>query len=303
MIGEDISCPNCFKLGDRWMLLCISHQLGCRYYIGDWDAEAEQFIPEKHGRMNWRRDEQPIYGVCRRADFFAPESVLTPDGRRVMWAWLTSASPDGALLNKTIQSLPRELSLPADGILRIKPLRELEAQRFNPVTLTDVVIANPITGHGDKVPPTGAPALQRIAELDGGAVEIRIVIPREEAARKLFGFTLFGNSTGGGLSIMLRPETSTLRVGATEAPFAVADLPDGEDVELRIFIDEYLVEVFANNRQALLAAHMDYSGKHGLDAFSVGAATTIKRLEIWKLKPTNHGFLEAQKNGIWEPDR
>ncbi len=24
------------------MLLCISHPLGCRYYIGDWDAEAEQ---------------------------------------------------------------------------------------------------------------------------------------------------------------------------------------------------------------------------------------------------------------------
>jgi hypothetical protein len=54
---EDISCANFFPLGDKWMLLCISHMVGCRYYIGDWDAEAEQFVPEKHGRMNWRRDE------------------------------------------------------------------------------------------------------------------------------------------------------------------------------------------------------------------------------------------------------
>ena len=60
-IGEDISCPNFFPLGNRWMLLCISHPFGCRYYLGDWDATAEQFVPETHGRMNWRRPEQPIY--------------------------------------------------------------------------------------------------------------------------------------------------------------------------------------------------------------------------------------------------
>ena len=302
-IGEDISCPNFFPLGEKWMLLCISHPLGCRYYIGNWDAVNEKFVPDSHGRMNWRRDEQPIYGLCQRTDFFAPESVLTPDGRRVMWAWLTSAGPDDALLNKTIQSLPRELSLSADGILHIKPLRELEAQRFDQVSLTDVVIANPITGHCDKVPPTDAPALQRIAELDGDAIEIRIVIRREEAERKLFGFILFGDETSEGLPIILRPEAGTLRVGTTEAPFAVADLADGEDVELRIFVDKYLVEVFANSRQAMLTAHLDYAGKTALNAFTVGATTAINSIDIWKLQPTTQGFLEAQSNRIWEPNR
>ena len=301
-IGEDISCPNFFKLGDQWMLLCISHSLGCRYYLGDWDAKAEQFVPQKHGRMNWARLEQPVWGLLNRTDFFAPESVLTPDGRRVMWAWITSAGPDNKLLNKTIQSLPRELSLPADGVLRIKPLRELEGQRGEPVTLSDVKLGSPVTGHGDRVPPTAAPSRQRIAELPGDAVEIRITIARGEAARKLFGFTLFSDRKGGGLSIMLRPETGTLRVGATEAPFAVADLPAGEDVELRIFVDKYLVEVFANDRQAVLAAHLDYRDKRGLDAFTVGASTTLKRVEIWELKPTNQGFFEAQKSRIWQPE-
>jgi len=52
-----------------------------------------------------------------------------------MWAWLTSTGPDNALLKKTIQSLPRELSLSADGSLHIKPLREIEAQRFDPIEL------------------------------------------------------------------------------------------------------------------------------------------------------------------------
>lgn len=300
-IGEDISCPNFFPLGSKWMLLCISHPFGCRYYIGDWDAEREQFVPEKHGRMNWRRDEQPLYGFLNRTDFFAPESVLTPDGRRVMWAWVTTAGADGALVNKTIQSLPRELSLLADGILRIRPLRELEGQRYDRVVHEDVTIANPVTGQVADVPPTKGPALQHIAELDGDACEIRIVISRQEALRKLFGFVLFADAAGRGLPLMLRPETGTLRLGTTDTPFAVADLPEGEDVELRIFVDKYLVEVFANSRQAMLAAHMDHTGKSGLHAFTVGAPTTLKSLEIWKLKPTNQGYLDAREKPVWEP--
>jgi len=302
MIGEDISCPNFFPIGEKWVLLCISHPLGCRYYIGDWDAEAEQFVPETHGRMNWRREEQSLFGCMRRTDFFAPESVLTPDGRRVMWAWLTSAGPDSVLLYKTIQSLPRELSLPDDGVLRIDPLRELEAQRRDHVALSDLVIENPIKGHLADVTPRKVPNLQRLVELDGDSLELRIVIPRAEAERKLFGFVLFVDEEGYGLPIMLRPENGMLRVGTTEAPFDVAVLPEGEDVELRIFIDRYLVEVFANSRQAVLAAHMDYAGKTGLDAFTVGAPTTIKSLDIWKLKPTNQGFFEARKNRVWEPN-
>jgi beta-fructofuranosidase len=299
-IGEDVSCPNFFQLGGKWVLLCISHPFGCRYYIGDWDQEAEQFVPQSHGRMNWRRDEQPVWGVQLRTDFFAPESVLTPDGRRVMWAWLRSAGPDGALLNKTIQSLPRELSLPEDGILRIRPLRELETLRFDPIRLGEVTIASPVTGFGDPVPPLAAPALQRLAELDGDAWELRITVPRREAARKLFGFMLFSDGQGGGLPILLRPETGTLRIGTTEAPFAVADLPDGEDVELRVFVDNFLVEVFANDRQAVLTAFMERRGT-GLDACTVGAPTTITRLDAWKLRPTNQGFLDARRNPIWEP--
>jgi sucrose-6-phosphate hydrolase SacC (GH32 family) len=301
-IGEDISCPNFFPIGDKWMLLCISHPLGCRYYLGDWDAEAEQFIPEQHHRMNWRREEQVLFGLFQRTDFFAPESVLTPDGRRVMWAWLTSPGPDNQLLDKTIQSLPRELALPDDQVLRIKPIREMASLRTEPRVLGPIELAHPIGGHGGPVPPSSAPHLQRIAELPGESVELRITIPREQALRKLIGFTLFSDEQGTGLPILLRPETGTLRVGTTEAPFAVSDLLSDEDVELRIFVDKYLVEVFANDRQALVAAYPEYQGKSGLNAFTVGEPTTIEKLEIWKLQPANQGFWRARETHPWEPE-
>lgn len=291
-LGEDISCGNFFKLGNKWMMLCISHPLGCRYYLGDWDAKAEQFVPEQHGRMNWRSEDQPLEPPYR--GFFAPESVQTPDGRRVMWAWLTL--PETGIGTRTIQSLPRELSLPSDSILRLKPLRELESLRYAPVVLNDLKI-----GEASSRLHSGS-ATPRIAELTGDSLEIRIIIARAEAERKRFGFTLFSDGKTGGLPIVIRPETRTLRVGNTEAPFAVADLPKGEGVELRIFIDKYLVEVFANGRQAVIAAHADYRGKTDLHGYTFGAPTTLKKVEIWRLKPTNQGFHEAQKNRNWEPD-
>lgn len=300
-LGEDISCPNFFRLGDQWMLLCISHPLGCRYYLGDWDAQTEQFVPKKHGRMNWRREEQALWGLFNRTDFFAPETVLTPDGRRVMWAWITSPGPENRLLNKTIQSLPRELSLPPDGVLRIQPLRELTSLRSDPHTIENVKLAHPLTGFSDRVPPSGGPGLQRIATLPGESAEIKITVARAEAERKLFGITLFSDGKGGGVPVMLRPETGSIRVGTTEAPFRVADLPEGEDVELRIFVDQYLVEVFINNRQALVAAFPDYRDRFAIDGYSVGAATMLKKIESWKIAPTNQGFLEARQDRRWEP--
>lgn len=300
-IGEDVSCPNFFQIGDKWMLLCISHPLGCRYYLGDWNAERQQFVPEVHRRMNWKRDEQVVWGLFQRTDFFAPESVLTPDGRRVMWAWLTTAGPHGELLHKTVQSLPRELSLREDGTLRISPVRELESLRGTPTILNDVLLAHPLTGHGGHVPPNQPPMLQAIATLPSDACELRVTVARQEANRKLFGLVLFADEHGNGLPLMFRPETGTIRLGSTEAPLAMTDLPEREDVELRIFVDRYLVEVFVNDRQALVAAFPGYGDRREIRAFTVGAPTKIERLEMWPLQPTNEGHLQAKESRVWQP--
>lgn len=300
VLGEDISCANFFPLGDKWMLLCISHPYGCRYYLGEWDAQGEQFVPEKHGRMNWLRTSEgqtPNADASSRSrqarDFFAPESLVTPDGRRVMWAWLRTV--DQALRGKTIQSLPRELSLAEDGALLMRPLRELETLRYNRKSLPSFTIESPER-------PNGGFTSQWITDLPGEACEILVSIQRSEAERKRFGLRLFANSEKEGLAVTVKPSTGTLRLGTAEAPFAVKDLPEGEDVELRFFVDKYLVEVFVNDRQAMVAAHMDWQSSRGLEFYTYGEDTTVHTMEIWELRPTNQGYLEAWENRIWEPD-
>jgi len=40
----------------------------------------------------------------------------------------------------------------------------------------------------------------------------------------------------------------------------------------------------------------------GFDAYIRGDPATIRKVEIWKMKPTNEEYLEAQKSRVWEPD-
>jgi beta-fructofuranosidase len=289
--GEDISCPNFFKIGDKWMMLCISHPFGCRYYLGDWDEKKEQFVPTSHNRMNWRREGQSNleYRNC-----FAPESVLTPDGRRVMWAWL--ATLDDRVNKKTIQSLPRELSLDKEGTLKIAPLKELKSLRYDEKQIVNFEVDM-------RKQHNGGFSNKKIAELEGDAIEIEATISREVAKNKRFGFQLFSDGEKDfGFPVVINPVTKSVLVGNTEAPFLVDSLPANEDVNIRIFIDKYLVEVFVNDKQAVLDVCMNYDKYSGLYAYTYGEKTTFKEIKIWKIKPTNEGYFKAKENRIWETD-
>ena len=263
---EDTSCANIFKIGDKWMLLCISHGLGARYYLGDF--RDEKFLPDHHALMNWAR-----------WDFFAPESLLIPDGRRVMWAWCTPwvnnmqkvdrTKNFNALMNGKlqpgIQSLPRELSLPEDGVLRIKPLRELKQLRSDPRREQNITVKSDTT--------------HLLKEITGDTMELELVLDSSSASE--FGVkVLCGEDGSNGFTIASRHASKTLTVGYINPPF---ELKKGEDLTLRIFIDKSMIEVFANDRQAAVAWHeYDPMDLH-ISLFSKGGDMTIKTISSWKM--------------------
>ena len=253
---EDISCANMFKLGEKWVLLCISHKLGCRYFIGDF--KGEQFLPEQHGLMNWAKVE-----------FFAPESLLTPDGRRVMWAWCAPRGARKKLADKIqtgIQSLPRELSLSYEGTLLIKPLRELKKLRSEQKTVTDLTVKSDST--------------HMLEGVSGDAMELELVIKAPTANE--FGIKLLCAEDGsGGFAISFGKDRMVLNVGYINPPF---ELEEGEDLTLRIFIDKSMIEVFANDRQAAVAWH-EYDPKDlHVSLFSKGGDLKVNKVCAWNMK-------------------
>jgi beta-fructofuranosidase len=159
--------------------------------------------------------------------------------------------------------------LPDDGVLRIKPLRELETLRYDETSEQNLAVKSdvptPLKGN------------------DGNALELQLSIA--PGATQEFGLDVLCDTQGqNGLRIAYVAESKTLRVGKVNAPFA---LKEGEDLALRVFIDKNLVEVFANDRQAAVAAQNYVAGNTGINLFSKGGDVVLKEMKCWKIKSTN----------------
>ena len=254
-VGEDISCPNFFKLGNKWVLVCISHRLGCRYFVGDF--KNEQFLPEQHALMG---------GMSNR--YFAPESLLTPDGRRVNWAWFFGGQTKG------VQSLPMEMELPDDGVMRFRPLRELESLRYDEKSCEDIKVAK------DK------PVL--LEQIRGEHVELEVVV--ENPGEGSLGVDVLCDELGrNGLPIRVDREAGMLVVGNEKAPL---ELKNREPLTLRIFVDTTIVEVFANQRQYVITDKPREAGAKTdgrIALFSEKGDLTVDKVTGWQMKSAFEG--------------
>jgi len=271
-LEEDVSCPDLFKLGDKDVLLCISHDLGCRYYLGEW--KNEQFYPESHEQMSWVDHS-----------FFAPESLVDDKGRRIMWAWILDAPRWGVQWEhgwSGTLSLPRVLSLGDDGQLRINVPEEIEALRYGALKKKNLVLQ------------PGSDVL--IDDIGGNSLELFLEMESDEASE--FGVkvcvspdgqeetSIYYDASDGTLKVDTRksgPEHPSKALEA--APFT---LKKGERLELRVFIDKSVVEVFANSRQAIARRiYPSRADSIGVSLFSTGGATSVRTLEAWKIMPSN----------------
>ena len=271
-INEDVSCPDFFKLGNKHMLLCISHPLGARYYLGQW--KNEKFYPEYHEQMSW---------VDR--SFFAPESLLDDRGRRIMWAWIFNKAwgmdkkPTSGWLGT--YSLPRVLALGEDGMLRMWPPKELEVLRYNPKEIKNLTI------EADSEMPL---------KIRGNSIELLIEMMPDGAEQ--FGVKVCASPGGEEETLVFydanekKLKVDTTRSSLSEGPKSVEagpfELKPGEPLKLRVFVDKSVIEVFANNRQAVMRRiYPRRTDSQGVVLFSKGGLTEVPTLQAWDMMPSN----------------
>ena len=271
-LDEDVSCPELFRLGDKDVLLCISHRLGCRYYVGEW--RGEQFHPERHERMSWVDN-----------GFFAPESLVDDKGRRIMWAWIMDEPEFGARSShgwSGTLSLPRALSLGDDGRLRMSVPEEIERLRY------DAARREPFSLAADE-----EIALENIA---GDSLEL--LVEMESAGAAAYGVKVLAAPDGGEETSIFyharerRLKVDTRKAGPKDAPGALEaapfELQAGEPLRLRIFVDRSVVEAFAGDRQAV--ARRVYPARPdsvGVRVFARGGGARVRALRAWRIAPSN----------------
>jgi beta-fructofuranosidase len=279
--SEDNMCPDFFplpaspdggKASDKHMILFISHNLGCQYYLGRYDND--RFDPQVHGRMTWVDNH-----------FFAPESLVDSRGRRIMWSWVFDGRTGAAKLASGwsgTMSLPRLLWLNQDGQLGIKPPEELRVLRTNPRAVENVA-----------VPADGEVVLDKIA---GNTLEIEVEIQPRGASK--FGLKVC-RSPGGEEQTLVYHDVAeqALKVDVRKASLGEGlkniesgplPLKQGQSLLLRVFVDKSMVEAFANDRQAVVRTiYPTRPDSLGVSLFSQGGAARVKSLKAYDMAPAN----------------
>ena len=288
---EDCAVPNFFPLGDKHLLLFASHWRGAQYYIGRY--EDERFFPERHGRMVWP-------GGC----FLAPSTILDDKGRLLMFAWMAenrmtdvqrASGWAGAL------TIPRVLTLGEDGDLRIDPVPELEILRYNHRGRKNISLSG---GSELVLEEVRGDCLELAVEMRAGSagqfgVKARCSPGGEEETRIVCDSAAGTLSVDFGKSSLERdvlsyPEKETPGgmgrtgqepyTGAPTAQVAPFALKPGEPLELRVFLDRSVLEVYANRRQCVTQRiYPTRSDSLGVSLFASDGDVEISSVEAWDM--------------------
>jgi beta-fructofuranosidase len=241
-------CPNFFKLRDQWVLF-VSPYGKVQYFIGDFNSETCRFTPRKHGLLD-----------CG-PNFYAPNTMLVPDGRRLVWGWINGFSAghgwQGCL------SLPRQLGLSRDGELAQAPAPQLTKLRGRPATWRN--IRTGATPQSFQLPQTNA-------------LEILAEVEFDQAKEIELSFTSAAQDAS---PVAVSYDGARLKVMKAQAPLVLS--ADDRTLRLRVFVDRSVLEVVANDKLWFTTTIPILDGRSGLSIRSDGAAR-LKHLQAWPIK-------------------
>jgi sucrose-6-phosphate hydrolase SacC (GH32 family) len=274
------------------MLLFCSHLRATQYYLGH--LENERFYPEFHARMSWPGGH---LGGAR--------TLLDNQNRRIFFDWIGEMG--GVERARAagwcgVTTLPRVLSLNEDNRLRIEPVPELSVLRMNERSHQNL-----------HVQPDSELVVEDMA---GDCLELAIDISSADARE--FGVKVRCSPDGVEQTTIFYDRASkTLKVGVKQStlddsiryiyyrtPEATERLPEaerfvaaqaapfelaaGESLQLRIFLDHSVLEVFANHRECITQRiYPTRPDSMGVRLFSKGGSAHVRFIRAWDMAPTH----------------
>lgn len=276
---EDCMCPSFFPLAscedgsipsEDYLQLFLAHSNGAQYYVGEYDRDRDIFLPKVHGRFAWPA--------------FAPEAMVAPDGRQILWIWLVDSPPSGVkdFLWKGTYCLPRNVWAGSDHTLRMAPIKELECLRYNAQALGKRTVGNESC---------------ELSVHDGMCCELKLLVKPEESVTRFGVCVRAAKDQSEETQIIVDRVERKLIFDATRGGSDIKDLQtiavspletaDRASVELRIFIDYSVVEVFADQRAAIAkSTRPRQKDSSCIFIFSEGGNAEFE-VEAWEMMPAN----------------
>ena len=246
-IGKMWECPDFFELDGKNVLVMSPQDVLVKdiyepggnitlAMIGTLDAE-EKFIEESNQVLD--------YGI----DFYAPQTTLTPDGRRVMIGWMQNWDTCSVRMEDMkwfgMMSIPREIKI-ENGKLIQKPIKEIESLH------KDLIVYNDIEVSGNAV----------LDGISGRVLDMEIEVEADESCSKFS--ILFARNDEFHSEINYYPKESAVEVDRTCSGVRRACLhsrkckveDNNGKVKLRIILDKYSAEVFINDGEKVMTMTM-----------------------------------------------
>ncbi len=239
--GKMWECPDLFDIsGQRILMVSPQEMVGEEnlFHQGDnsifilGDDKGDDFI------------EREIVPVDFGLDFYAPQTMKTSDGRRVMVAWLASwasnwfDAKDGF---SGMMTIPRELTY-KEGKIYQRPVREIERYYSN-----EEIISEKELSKEDEC----------FEELSGRTQDVTIRVLGEENARFFIKIAAYDDFFTGieydfaeGVLTFDRTYSGSRRDCAQIRRIKIE--PKDQTITLRILMDLYSVEVFVNDGEKVL---------------------------------------------------
>ena len=283
LIGDDGACPYFWPIGDRYILLFFSHMSGGQYLLGDYDTSRDRFVVTYGGKFN--------FGPSTPSGVHAPSAAPDGDGGIIVIFNMNPGKPTAGW--NQIMTLPRRLTVDGD-VLSIQPAGNVASlrgdhQRREDVELpanTDVVIDG-VQGDALEIIARIAPLAAPVVELDvlrspGGEEYTRIAFYRDRGMNESFAGERRRQS-------LITIDTSRASLAADVRPRAPETAPvclgEDEPLELRVFVDRSVVEVFVNGRQCVaVRVYPERDDSVGVIMRSQGAPSRLLSLDAWQMQ-------------------
>lgn len=245
-LGKIWECPDFFELDDTHILMVSPQEMeadGLKYhpgyntiaFLGDYDEEKHKFL---------KKTDQPIdHGI----DFYAPQTVESFDGRRIMIAWMgnwdmTDFKAAGCHFFGQM-SVPRELHV-KNGRLYQLPVKELETYRTNQVEVKQTLLTGTKALEGHKFDSVNGRYLDLLLDISPASVNSYRRFDIRLAADEKHYFQISYDPYNNVVTVD-RSHTGCTKDVLHSRSFTVADRAG--ELKLRIVMDRQSVEIFAND--------------------------------------------------------
>lgn len=241
-LGTMWECPDFFCLDGEYVLItsptdmCAYQEFhngnNSVYYMGKYDKNQHEYHYDN------------VYSLDDGLDFYAPQTMLASDGRRIMIGWMQSwdsnIRPNGQKWS-CMMTLPRELRIQNGKILQ-SPVRELEKYYSNPVCYEK----NEISGTCRLEGISGRVLDMTVEILSGDYQEFTICFAQNKRYHTRFTYYKEKNAVE-----IDRTYSGMVRDALASRKVAVKNPSD--TVIIRIILDKYSAEIFVNDGSQVLS--------------------------------------------------